>query len=109
MDDLYKNQEPEMVAETEPEIAPPEEMAEPFVDAKPEKEVETPPVSGTVHISEDVIMELARKLFPPLQAFNLRARGSRRNSASEEKPATASGFPWRIKSLPTRRLMCLYS
>ena len=75
MDDLYKNQEPEMVAETEPEIAPPEEMAEPFADAKPEKGLETPPVSGTVHISEDVIMELAKKTLSSIAGVQPASQG----------------------------------
>ncbi len=75
MDDVYKPQEPEMVTETEPEAAPPEETAEPFADATSEDEVETPSVSGTVHISEDVIMELAKKTLSSIAGVQPASQG----------------------------------
>ena len=77
MDELYKPQEPEMVTETEPEAAPPEETTEPFTDVKPEPEheEETPPVSGTVHISEDVIMELAKKTLSSIAGVQPASQG----------------------------------
>ncbi|NLB83268.1 MAG: Asp23/Gls24 family envelope stress response protein [Synergistaceae bacterium] len=75
MDDLYKTQEPEVVAETEPEEAPPEETPEPFSEAKSEDEVETPSVSGTVHISEDVIMELAKKTLSSIAGVQPASQG----------------------------------
>ncbi|GAB1487396.1 hypothetical protein MASR2M79_24530 [Aminivibrio sp.] len=75
MDELYKPNEPEMVAETEPEAAPPEEETPPFAEVKPEEEVEAPSVSGTVHISEDVIMELAKKTLSSIAGVQPASQG----------------------------------
>ena len=75
MDELYKPNEPEMVAETEPEAVPPEEETPPFAEVKPEEEVEAPSVSGTVHISEDVIMELAKKTLSSIAGVQPASQG----------------------------------
>ncbi len=70
MDELYKDQEAEVVVEAEPETEP----AEPGSTAGT-AEPETPPVSGTVHISEDVIMELAKKTLSSIAGVQPASQG----------------------------------
>ena len=70
MDELYKAQEPEVVTDSEPETVP-AETQETVHPAEPE----TPAVSGTVHISEDVIMELAKKTLSSITGVQPASQG----------------------------------